>query len=87
MEITIIAAFRSRAQTMKLFTAAKNNNIPCGIVNTPREAGTPCGISVSYRPDAHVYIQRLMYRGGFDGLIGIFRITRNGKKTIAERIM
>ncbi|GHV01841.1 hypothetical protein FACS1894211_12270 [Clostridia bacterium] len=84
--ITIIAAFRSRAQTMKLFQAAKQNHVPCSIVNTPREAGTPCGISVSYTPEVHAYMQRLMYKGNFGGLIGFFKITRTGKKITADKI-
>ncbi|MDR1093602.1 MAG: DUF3343 domain-containing protein [Clostridiales bacterium] len=85
--ISVIAAFRSRAQTMKLFQAAKQNGIPCNIVNTPREAAVSCGISVSYCPEVHAYIQRLMYRGNFSGLIGFFKITRvGGKRTLAERI-
>ena len=84
--ITVIAAFHSRAQTTRLYQSAKQCNIPCGIVNTPREAAVGCGISVSFDPSHFSQIQRLIYGRSSDGLIGFFRVTRIGNKTTVDRI-
>ena len=83
---TYLAAFRSRAQTMNFFQAAKQSNIPCSIVNTPREASVGCGISVSYAPEYHYAIQSVFYRGGFSAFIGYFCMTRVNGHLLVNRI-
>lgn len=43
--MTILAVFRSRAQTLDYVAALKNAGIPASAVATPKEAGVGCGIS------------------------------------------
>ena len=82
----IIAAFRSREQTLKLLRIARENGIACSAVNTPREAGVACGISVSFCPDCFPHIKRIISCGGFERFIGFFKVTSAGYRTAVERI-
>jgi len=43
--MTILAVFRSRAQTLDFISALKSAGVPAAAVNTPKEAGVGCGIS------------------------------------------
>jgi hypothetical protein len=71
--IYYIAAFRSRSQTTRLFQSAKNNGIPCSVIDTPRAAGAGCGISVRYCPEYHRRICDIYKREGYNSLIGFFK--------------
>lgn len=84
--INYIAAFRSRAQTMRLFQLAKCNNIPCKIINTPHEASIGCGISVCYEPQHHSAMQNIFPRGCFNSFIGWFKMTRSSGNMSVERL-
>ena len=86
MNTTMIAAFKSREQTISLYRTAKQNGIPCNIVNTPREVGVCCGISVSFDPEHMPYIQRLIYKGNYDRFIGFFKVVKTGYGTAIEKI-
>lgn len=44
----IILAFRSRSDTVKFSEFLRNNFVPAEIVNTPKEAGVGCGLSVKF---------------------------------------
>ena len=44
----IILAFRSRSDTVRFAEFLKNNSVPAEIVNTPKEAGVGCGLSVKF---------------------------------------
>lgn len=46
--MTILAVFRSRAQTLEFITVLKANGVPAQAVNTPKEAGVGCGISARF---------------------------------------
>ena len=46
--MTILAVFRSRAQTLDYVAALKNAGIPASAVATPKEAGVGCGISAKF---------------------------------------
>ncbi len=57
-------AFRSRTQSMKLYDAFRTGDVPCEIINTPREVSASCGLSVSV-PDEE-----------FERAYGIYRYYR-----------
>ncbi len=84
--INIIAAFRSRSQSMRLFQLAKSNNIPCCIINTPREASIGCGISVSYAPEYHSVMQNLYRRCSFNSFIGWYKMTKMNGRILVEKL-
>lgn len=46
--MTVLAVFRSRAQTLDYISLLKRAGVPCAAVNTPKEAGVGCGISAKF---------------------------------------
>ena len=46
--MTVLAVFRSRAQTLDFLGVAKAAGIPAQAVSTPKEAGVGCGISAKF---------------------------------------
>lgn len=46
--MTILAVFRSRAQTLDYISALRSGGVPAAAVNTPKEAGVGCGISAKF---------------------------------------
>ncbi len=46
--MTVLAVFRSRAQTLEYISALKRCGVPAQAVNTPKEAGVGCGISAKF---------------------------------------
>ena len=78
-----MAAFRSRSQTMRLFQAAKNDGIPCSVIDTPREAGAGCGISMRYCPENHRAVKNLYSCGDYNSFIGFFKMEKSpGGRTV-----
>ena len=46
--MTMLAVFRSRAQTLEYISVLKGNGVPAQAVNTPKEAGVGCGVSAKF---------------------------------------
>ncbi len=46
--MTILAIFRSRAQALDCVSALRGAGVPASAVNTPKEAGVGCGLSVKF---------------------------------------
>lgn len=46
--MTMLAVFRSRAQTLEYISNLKASGVPAQAVNTPKEAGVGCGISAKF---------------------------------------
>lgn len=44
----ILAVFRSRTQAIDCIGRLRAMNVPAKLVNTPREAGAGCGLSVAF---------------------------------------
>ena len=42
----VVVAFRSRAHTVAFYEFLKGHGVSAEIVNTPKEAGVGCGLSV-----------------------------------------
>ena len=46
--MTMLAVFRSRAQTLEFISVLKASGVAAQAVNTPKEAGVGCGISAKF---------------------------------------
>lgn len=46
--MTVLAVFRSRAQTLDYISSLKKLGVPVGAANTPKEAGVGCGLSAKF---------------------------------------
>lgn len=46
--MTVLAVFRSRAQSLDFLARVKAAGVPARTVSTPKEAGVGCGVSVKF---------------------------------------
>ncbi len=82
----IIVAFRSRAQTIKFYEFLRRNGIGAEVVNTPKEAGVGCGLSVKIAKERLNTVKMLYYRSGLDSLAGFFTYKIVGGKRLVRSI-
>lgn len=54
----IVVAFRSRAETVKFYEYLRSFDLPAEIVNTPKEAGVGCGLSVKIKSEMLFAVKR-----------------------------
>lgn len=82
----IIAVFRSRNETLYFANMFRGNSLPFMVINTPKEAGEACGVSVrfseNYLPVAKQFLASKPFRA-FSGFYRIF--VHNGRNSV-ERI-
>lgn len=82
----IIVAFRSRANTIKFYEILRNNNIYAEIVNTPKEAGVGCGLSVKVNKSQLEIIKRAIRSLSMPSFAGIFLVNKYKNKTVIRLI-
>lgn len=82
----VIVAFRSRAHTVKFYELLRRNNLPCEIVNTPKEAGVGCGLSVKVTKDRFVMVKNLVYSIKLSSFAGFFLYKTMGGKRFVKTI-
>ncbi len=82
----IIVAFRARAHTVRFHEYLRRNGIYSEIVNTPKEAGVGCGLSVKVSKDRLGMIKNVAYRSGLDSLAGFFIVKFSGGKRLVKTI-
>lgn len=68
----IIVAFRSRAQTVKFNEYLRRNGVSSEIVNTPKEAGVGCGLSVKISKEKLSLVKNIIKRLKVDSFAGFF---------------
>lgn len=79
----VIVAFRSRAETVAFAKFLTNNGINNQIVNTPKEAGVGCGLSVKINEVYLSAIKRAINTLKTKSFAGFFVVKRvNGKNII-----
>ena len=82
----LIIAFRSRAQTVRFSNILRQNGINNLIVNTPKEAGVGCGLSVEIRREAFSLVKKLLKRGRLDTFAGFFLVYEGKDRRIVTSI-
>ena len=79
----VVIAFRSRAHTVKFYEFLRANGIFGEIVNTPKEAGVGCGLSVKIRKSDLALAKRAVLSASLSSFAGIFLVnTVNGKRLV-----
>ncbi|MDE7158731.1 MAG: DUF3343 domain-containing protein [Clostridiales bacterium] len=70
--MTMLAVFRSRAQTIDFVTYLRGAGVPVQTVSTPKEAGVGCGISArfdeSFFPRVRFFLSKKSY-SSFSGFM------------------
>lgn len=82
----LLAAFRSRAHTLRFYDLLRSYKVECRVVNTPKEAKIGCGISVRCGPEAVGYVNLSLRKTAFPTFIGVFKVTEDGNKKIFQKI-
>ena len=59
--MTILAVFRSRAQSLDYLSALKAAGVSAQAVSTPKEAGVGCGLSVKFDERALVPFEEVIH--------------------------
>jgi hypothetical protein len=80
----VVVAFRSRVHTLKVFEIIKSFGVDAEIVNTPKEAGVGCGLSVKISKNAVDGVKKLVARLSLSSFAGFFlvKVTSNGRVVV-----
>lgn len=82
----ILAVFKSRSETLYFANLLKGRGLLVGVVNTPRQAGQTCGISVKLMPNNLSQARQILSEQNFKSFVGFYSIIlRNGRQD-ASRI-
>lgn len=76
--MTILAVFRSRAQTLGYLAEVRTAGFPAQAVSTPKEAGVGCGISAKFEERFLPRARALLARRSYTSFAGFFRATKGG---------
>ena len=81
-----LAVFSSRNETLYLAKILLANGYRVGVVNTPKEAGLTCGISVRFEENNLPSIRMLISSKPFRSFVGIYRVQSSGNGNTYEKI-
>ena len=82
----ILIVFSSRNETLYFAQALKNQGAVFQIVNTPKEAGQACGISVKCPEGVLPLAKNILSSRPFRSFVGIYRFLQNGCRISLERL-
>ena len=82
----VIVAFRSRSQTIKLANLLSAHGIPMEIVNTPKEAGVGCGLSVKIKSHSFEMVKKVVFSLSLSSFAGFFVVKELGGRKIVRSI-
>lgn len=81
-----LAVFSSRNETLYLAKMLVSNGFRATIVNTPKEAGLACGISVKFDGGNIPAVKMLIASKPFRSFVGIYKITMQDGRNTYEKI-
>ena len=76
----VAIAFRSRSDTVKFSNFLKNNGYESEIVNTPKEAGVGCGLSIKTYPSMIPLMRTAVKMANLKSFVGFFLVKTVGGK-------
>ena len=85
MEYFVIA-FRSRAHTVRYAEFLRKNGTYCQIINTPKEAGVGCGLSVRVSAADTPAAKKAVKITGFGSFAGVFSVAYRAGKVRVKSI-
>ncbi len=79
----VVVAFRSRTHTIKFSSFLTNSGVYNEIVNTPKEAGVGCGLSVKISKELFGIVKKAVRGLGLSSFAGFFLVKIvQGKKLV-----
>ena len=82
----VVVAFRSRTQTVKFSEHLTRFGIANEIVNTPKEAGVGCGLSVKISKTLLPPVRKILQLSNLNSFAGIFLVSFYGGKRLVRSI-
>ncbi|MDE7257577.1 MAG: DUF3343 domain-containing protein [Clostridia bacterium] len=76
----MLAVFRSRSQAIDCMTKMRAFNIAVQLINTPKEAGVGCGLSLKFQTSAATRVKSLISKMNYSSFYGYMRIDFRGGK-------
>ncbi len=74
----VVIAFKSRSHTVRFSEVLRNNRIQNEIVNTPKQAGVGCGLSVKISKSSLEPAKRVLRAFKSNTFAGIFLVMNRG---------
>ena len=79
----VVVAFRARSETVAFSNFLVKYGISNRIVNTPKEAGVGCGLSVKINKEQFFTVKRAVFSFNAKSFAGFFSVkTLNGKNMV-----
>ena len=82
----IAVAFRSRAETVKFYEYLRSYDVPAEIINTPKEAGVGCGLSVKIKSEILFAVKRAAAGFSARSFAGFFLVKTVGGKRYVKSV-
>ena len=82
----LVIAFRSRSHTVKFSVLLQNNGISNEIVNTPKEAGVGCGLSVKVKKESYTMVKKVLMQIRPSSFAGVFLVKLISGKRIVRTV-
>ena len=82
----IVVAFRSRAHTVKFADFLRRNGIMNEIINTPKEAGVGCGLSVKISKAQCGIVKKALLVASLSSFAEYFLVVNTSGKRIVRSI-
>lgn len=76
--MTVLAVFRSRAQTLDYLSELRSAGIPAQATNTPAAANVGCGISARFEEKFLVRARLILERKRYSAFSGFFKNSGGG---------
>ena len=74
----LIIAFKSRAHTIKFYNFLSATGMASQIVNTPKQAGVGCGLSVKVKKDNLALVKHALFSANLSSFAGVFAVRELG---------
>ena len=79
----VVVAFRSREHTVRFYGLLSQNGVASEIINTPKEAGVGCGLSVKIKKENFSTVKNAVRYASLSSFAGFFLVTiLSGKRTV-----
>lgn len=82
----VLAVFRSRSQAIDCNSGLRAFGIPSCLVNTPKEAGVGCGLSVKIPQNLFARARALVNNARYSAFYGFYRADNVYGRTVIRRI-
>ena len=82
----VVVAFRSRAHTVKFAESLRMSGVAVEIINTPKEAGVGCGLSVKTSKTNLALVKKSVRYSGLDSFAGTFLVRNFSGKRVVRTI-